>query len=316
MGIEMIQNFLTVAQQVAILFVLIAVGFVCGKQKLLDDRIAKGLSDLVLLFATPAIIIGSFIRPFETTMLRRLLISFGLSAVFHAVGILLAFLCIRGKNRDRVDVSRFAVIFSNAGYMAFPLQEAILGEDGVFFGSAYVVVFNVILWTLGFALMAGKKEKIRPKKLLLNPGVISVVVGLTLFLSNSASFLPPIVTDSMQHLANLNTPLPMIVIGFYLSKAKISSAFADRRIIWPLALRLLVCPAICIGILALFRIDSTIAVTYTVAISTPVAAATTMFAAKYDRDTTLSVNAVSVSTLLSILTLPLFVAFAQSFFHA
>lgn len=313
---ELIRNFYAVASQVLVLFLLIAVGFVCGKSRLVNDNVSKGISDLVLYFATPAVIINSFFRPFDKSMLIKLMIAFAVSIVFHLVSGIIAYIFIKNKNIDSRLVGRFSTIFSNAGYMALPLQMAILGDIGVFFGSAYVVIFNIALWTFGLALMGGKETKITAKKLILNPGVIAIAVGLILFLSNAAKFIPSPIQSAVVHIGNLNTPLPMIIIGYYLSKSKIISAITDKNIWLPIILRLVASPAICLLLLTLLqmtplKIENTIAVSCIVAVSAPCAAATTVFSEKFNRDTALSVKLVSVSTLLSIITMPLFVALAQ-----
>ncbi|MEE0945659.1 MAG: AEC family transporter [Acutalibacteraceae bacterium] len=313
---ELLSNFGAVASQVFVLFLLIAVGFICGKTKLIDDNISKGLSDLVLYFATPAVIINSFFRPFEQSMLIKFIIAFGISVVFHVVAGILAFAFIRNKNIDSRLVGQFGVVFSNAGYMALPLQAAILGDVGVFFGSAYVVVFNVILWTYGLVFMGGKDTKITVKKLIFNPGVMAITIGLIMFLTNSSHIIPDPIKSAVGHIGNLNTPVPMIIIGYYLSKSKIITAITDSRIWLPISTRLVISPIISLVLLMLLqmsplRIENTIAVSCIIAVSAPCAAVTTVFSAKYNRDTALSVKLVSVSTLLSIITMPLFVALAQ-----
>ncbi|MBR2044054.1 MAG: AEC family transporter [Clostridia bacterium] len=313
---EMLNNFLAVAQQVLVLFILIAIGFICGKTKLINDEISKGLSDLVLYFATPAVIINSFLRPFDKSMFNKLLLAFAISIIFHLVAGAVAYTLIKNKNNDARIVSRFGIFFSNAGYMALPLQMAILGNDGVFLGSAYVVIFNIALWTYGLVLMGGKETKITASKLIFNPGVIAITVGLILFLCGIGEALPSPIKSAVGHVSNLNTPVPMIIIGYYLSKAKIITAITDKRIWLPIMSRLVISPAICLALLFLlqqtpFAVENTIAVSCIVAASAPCAAVTTVFSAKWNRDTALSVKLVSVSTLLSILTMPLYVALAQ-----
>lgn len=313
---EMLNNFIAVASQVLVLFILMAVGFICGKTKLINDSVSKGLSDLVLYFATPAVIISSFFRPFDQSMFLKLMTAFAVSIVFHVIAGVIAYIFVKNKIKDSETVARFGVIFSNAGYMGLPLQMAILGEDGIFYGSAYVVVFNVVLWTFGLVLMGEKSTKITAKKLILNPGVISIAVGLILFLFNAAQYIPAPIQNAVQHISHLNTPVPMIIIGYYLSKSKIVSAVADKRIWLPIILRLVASPAICLLLLyglkfTPFAIENTIAISCIIAASAPCAAVTTVFSEKWNRDTAISVKLVSVSTLLSIVTMPLFVALAQ-----
>lgn len=304
---EFYHHFLTVANQVLILFLLVSLGYICGKKKIISETAAEGFSSIALYFSTPAAIICSFIRPFEKAKLTNLGFAFLISIVFHLVAIGFSFL-IKQKTQDEEKVSRFALIFSNAGFMAIPLQLALFNADGAFYGSAYVVIFNVMIWTVGLVIMGGK---LTLKKLLLNPGTIGVCIGLIIFLSNIHQVLPSSATTTAQHIANLNTPVPMIVIGYYLSKLDLVKAIVDKRIYFPLFLRLVVCPAICILLLWIVKMDSEVAVPLIVAAACPVAASTTMFTVKFSRDVDLSVKLVSVTTLFSIITLPLCVALTQ-----
>lgn len=312
----MINNFLTVSTQVIVLFILIAIGFICGKVKIINDSTSKSISSICLYFSTPAVIINSFFRPFDSSMLINLFIAFSIAIVFHAIAIGIAYIGAHDKNLNSDIVKKYGVIFSNAGFMSLPLQLAILGNEGVFYGSAYVVIFNIIAWTFGVALMGGKGGKITPSKLIFNPGVIGIVIGLIIFLLNIAKFVPSPIQSAVAHISNLNTPLPMLIIGYHLSKAKIISAITDKRIWVSILLRLVFAPFVSLLILYLLKftplqIENTIAVASIIAASAPCAAFTTIFSEKYNRDTSLSVKLVSVSTLFSIITMPVFVAFAQ-----
>ncbi len=313
---ELMQNFGSVATQVAVLFILIAIGFICGKTKLINDNVSKGLSDIVLYFATPAVIIKSFLRPFDQAMFTKLMIAFAISIVFHLVAGVLAYSLLKSNIEKERCVSRFGVIFSNAGYMALPLQAAILGNDGIFFGSSYVVIFNIALWTYGLALFGGKETKITAKKLVFNPGVIAIIIGMIIFLCGIGNAVPTPISSAIEHISSLNTPAPMIIIGYYLSKSKILTAISDKRAWLPIATRLILTPAVCFAILYALKftslaIENKIAVSCIIAASAPCAAVTTVFSEKFNKDTQLSVRLVSVSTLLSILTMPLYVALAQ-----
>lgn len=314
----MIDNFLTVASQVLVLFILIAAGFICGKTKIINDHVSKGLSDIAVYFSTPAVIIASFFRPFNSSMFVNWVIAFAVALVFHLIAIGTAFLGAHDKNKSSDSIKKFGVIFSNAGFMSLPLQMAILGDDGVFYGATYVVVFNIIVWTFGVILIGGKEANVTLIKILLNPCVISIAVGLILFLFNLSKYIPSTVSSAVTHIGNLNTPLPMFIIGYHLSKAKIVSAITDKRIWVSIVLRLVGAPLASIILLYLLKftplaIENTLVVSCIIAASAPCAALTTIFSEKYGKDTTLSVRLVSVSTLLSIFTMPLFVALAQAF---
>lgn len=305
-GICVTESFLTVAQNVLTLFILIAIGVVCGKVKLLNDAAVKACANLVLYIATPCVIIKSCIREFDPAMLWGFLVVIAAALVNHGVLILVARLVFRDREEDRRRVLRCATVFSNAGYMAIPLQQALLGDEGVFYCAAYVIVFNVFLWTYGVLEMSGDKTALSAKGILLNPGVIAVAVGLVLFLLSVP--VPALVQDAIGHMAALNTPVPMLIVGYYLGQTNLPQALRDRRSYLSLALRLVVMPLVALGLLLLCGVRGNLLTSLMICISTPVATACTMFATRYDRQPLLSVNLVSVSTLLSVVTMPVLLA--------
>ena len=307
----MAQNFLTVAEQVAVLFLLIGTGAVFGKAKLINDVSVRSLADIALYLATPCVIVRSFQREISAEIFEGLMIALLAAVGIHLLGILIAHLCLRNKEDNKRAVMRFAAVFSNAGYMALPLQQAILGDDAVLFGAAYVAVFNLFMWTYGVWVMGPKGQRLSLKKALINPGVIAVAVGLVVLLGGIK--LPTIISAPIDHLANLNTPIPMLVIGYYLSQADVKAALRDRSVYLTMAMRLLLMPVLTFGIMYLLGVRGVVLVSSVVAASAPAATATTMFAAKYNRDPLSSVNVVVLSTLLSIVTMPLIVGAAKMF---
>lgn len=306
----MIQNFLTVGEQVLILFVLIAIGFLCGKIKLLNAQSVKSINDLVLYIVCPCVILKTFMRDFEADMLTGLLVSAAVAVFVHMFATLIAYLVFRGNENTKNKVYRLAVVFSNCGFMSLPLQQALLGDDGAFYGAVYIAIFNIAVWTLGVCMSSGDKNSLSPKKVSLNPSIIAVVIGIVIFVLSIP--VPEIISEPIGYLAAMNTPLPMIIIGFYLSQSKIIEAFTDIKGFISVGLKLIIVPLVTLGVLMLCGIHSTVLIACVIASSAPVAATTTMFAAKFGNDTSLSVNLVTLSTLLSIITMPLIVGFAQA----
>ena len=306
----LVENFLIISQQVLVLFILVAVGFLCGKKGLIDDVASKKLTDIVLYVVTPCVMISAFQREFSVELVGKIIIAAVCAALIHAGSILLAKLIFHDKNESRKKVLRFSVIFSNCGFVSLPLQKAILGDEGWFYGSIFVAVFNIFLWTYGLVSMSGDRRQLSVKKLVFNPGIVGVAVALILFLCRIN--LPEILSLPVDYLAALNTPLPMLIIGYYLSKANFKAAFTDAGIYIAMGVRMVLIPLIALGLMLLFKIDSTIIVAFTIAGSAPTAATTTMFSAKYDRDVELSVGVVASTTVISLVTMPLVTALAQT----
>lgn len=309
----MLESLLIVAQHVGILFALMAVGFICNKRQLVSETGVKGFVEVLVLIVTPCVIVQAFQRPFEAHLLKGLGWALALAVLAHALGILASTLLFRGKDRRRVSVLRFATTFSNAGFMGIPLEYALLGNDGVFFGAVYVAVFNVVCWSWGLVTMCGSLGEIRTRALFVNPGTLGIALGLPFFLFSW--HLPAVVASPVKMLADLNTPVAMLIIGYYLANASFGAVLRTRAAWVSAALRLLLLPAAVLGAVWLCRPgDATMCVAIVTAASAPVAAMTSMFAAKYARDVELSVGLVSGTTLLSILTMPPIVGFAMWLF--
>ena len=307
------QNLATVAAQVGVLFALMAVGAVCRRVRLVDEPAVKGIVNVLLLVVTPSLIVDSFQRPFDSSMMHGFFWAFAIASFAHVAIILLARLFSRGDDRSR-PVLRLAMVFSNAGFMGIPLEQAILGAEGVFYGIVYVVVFNFFMWSWGLYEMRGAGDGWRWRSLrpmLVNPGTVGIAIGLPLFFASVS--LPAILKTPISLLAGLNTPLAMLVIGFYLAGADFRRVVRMPSAYLAAAVRLLVYPLAMVALLFPLRahFPREMMLALVTAASAPVAAMVSMFASKYERDVDLSVGLVSGTTLLSILTMPPVIAFAM-----
>ena len=312
----MLDGFMLTAQQVGVLFALMAVGYVCRKTNFLSDAFVKGCVNLLLLIVTPCLIVHVFQRPFTETVLANLGLALGVAFAAHLIGIVFAEICFRRIDDRQRGVLKFATVFSNGGFMAIPLEYALLGADGAFYGAIYVVMFNLLCWTYGLKVMCGHLKDMNRRILFINPGTVGIAIGLPLFLTSTT--LPVILHDPIKYISDLNTPLAMIVIGFYLADARFAAYFRCVPALVASALRLIIIPAlVLVGLVALrgMNLDSTMAIALTASASAPVAAMDTMFASKYGRDVDVSVGLVAVTTILSIVTMPILVGISMWFFR-
>ena len=312
----MLDGFILTAQQVGVLFALIAVGYVCRKANFFSDACVKGCVNLLLLIVTPCLIVHVFQRPFTGTALANLGLALAFAFAAHLIGIVFAEICFRRTDERQRGVLKFATVFSNGGFMAIPLEYALLGPDGAFYGALYVVMFNFLCWTYGLKVMCGHLKDMNRRILFINPGTVGIAIGLPLFLTSTT--LPVILHDPLKYIADLNTPLAMIVIGFYLADARFSAYFRCVPALVASALRLVVIPALVLSGLVAARgmhLDPTMAIALTASASAPVAAMDTMFASKYGRDVDVSVGLVAVTTILSVATMPLLVGISMWFFR-
>ncbi len=299
-----------VATQVIVMFLLIAVGYICDKVGLVTKRGIKQMTDIVLLIVSPAVIIQSYNQEFDPNLAKNLGIAFVYATIAHAGMIVFSRFLFSKKNPGKYNIDRVCSIYTNSGFMGIPLILSVLGEEGVFYGSAFLALFNITLWTQGVAAIKGRqKEKAKPaaiaKQLLLNPGVIGILIGFLIFFTPIS--LPDPVGQAVGHIANLNTPLAMIVIGTYIARSNILQALKEIRIYYTSLIRLVVFPLLMIPIYLLLPSDSLVYLTNFIAMACPAAAATSMLAAKYGGDAIYASKIIAISTVLSVLTIPLMV---------
>lgn len=308
----MLSNLLTVGTQVLILFAMIAMGFALSKTKMVNEAGVSGMTNTLLWAVTPCLVIETFCRSFEPD----LAISLGIFALASALGILfaagLAYLLYHRVFGKDAPIMTFASTFSNCGFMGLPLAEALFGADGVMFASIFLVVFNVSQWTYGYAFLSG--GKMSAKKLLVNPGIIGLLLGLPLFIFSVQ--LPGPVTQILSSVADLNTPLAMIVIGCHLANTNLIKALSDKRVYAVCGLRLLLAPALSLLLVWLLPIplNSVALSVLCIELAAPTAATSVLIGTLCGHDGELPSRCVAISTILSLLTLPVISAVCQYVF--
>ena len=318
------ENLVTVARQVAILFVLMGFGAGMRKAGFFRENAIDGIVNILILVVTPCLIVDVFQRPYDPGQLRSLGIAFALAVLVHLALIALARLVVRHRSEDVRRPLLLAAVFSNAGFMGVPLEQAVLGDDGVFYGVVYVVVFNLFMWSWGYHIMKNEERRVMSVDgktphssffnlhSVVNPGTVGIALGAPLFFLSVK--LPAVIAVPVHHMANLNTPLAMIVIGYALAGAEFGAVLRTGAVYVAAAVRLVICPLLVIAALFPFHrsLDRNMMLALVIAASAPVAAMVSMFATKFRRDVDTAVSVVSGTTLLSILTMPVVIALAMS----
>ncbi len=320
---DFLTSFLAVAEKVGLLFLIIILGFFCQRIKVLTEEANKSMGDIVMYFVTPCVIINAFSGTlYSKTEILSVLKNIGVVALIatgiHIAMILTVHFVFRFSDEDRRRLMRFAAVFSNAGFIALPLAQALIDtptcHEGALYAAVYLAVFNIALWTWGLIDMSGDKKGMNIKKILLNPGIIGVVVGMIFFTSplySEGLQMPGMLQEAISAMGALNLPLPMLMVGYYLGKADLLAAFKDKWSYFCIALRLLVFPLITLALLWLFGVRGNVLTVSVIGASAPVGATATIFSAKFGRNTELSVRLVSLSTILSMITMPLIIGLTQ-----
>lgn len=306
----MLHDFLIVAGQVLTLFLMMGVGFFLAKRGRLDDRTLSQMSYLLLYIVAPCVVIDALLATENSPELTHsiLLCAVALLATYAANMILSTPLYPR-TGADTRDTLRFAIIYGNTGFMGLPLVQGVLGSEAMIYCTVTLAIFNIATWTHGAVLMGGKAN-LSVKKAILNPGVIGCVIGFFFFFSGVT--VPSPVATAVGYLADLNTPLAMVVIGGQMAAADFGATFRRPTLYVVSAVKLLVVPLFNALILLPFHLEGVCYSTLVILAACPTAGLTSMFAQTFRRDTAIAAQSVSLTTLLSILTLPLIALLARA----
>lgn len=304
-------------KQIIVMFILVGVGFLCGKTGLIDKDTNSKLSSLVLEVVNPVLIFMSYQKEFDKALLAGLGMSFALGFASYIVMIALTALLYRKDHSDKAVAEQFAGIYSNCGFMGIPLINGLFGSEGVFYLTGYVTVFNIMVWTHGVILFGGKGTKTSLKKVITSPAIIAVMAGLVSFLLRAllsgVSFPLPMITaaetvmSAAEYIGDMNTPLAMICAGVTISGTKMKSCLREPAVYKAALLRLIVCPLLFLLIFRWLPVPKTVFMTVLMAAGCPAAATGTMFALRYKKCPELSAVIFAATTLLSAITLPLIV---------
>lgn len=301
--------------QTIIMFLMILIGYVIFKTHLADHEGNKTVSNILLLVVTPAMLMDTlFSMKYSVRILQGLMVAIALGFVSHFAVIAITGLFLRKKDNDpEIGMERYLAVYSNCCFMGIPLVSSVYGAEAVLYMTGYMIAFNVLTWTHGLIEITGKTSFEKVWKGLLSPTVVCTVIGIVVFV-----FQIPIeahVLRAISYIGAMNTPMGMIVAGIVLAETGLGGIWKKPRIFLVTALKLFVAPAVTFLLLILARkvigISDELFYAILIPAACPAATTGTMMALRYDKDFEFSSQVFVVSTLLSMLTIPLLISAAR-----
>jgi predicted permease len=305
--------FFTVLDQVVIMFLLMATGYLVLKIGILNENSCKSLTRMLLLVVAPIVIVYSFQIKFNMSLLQGLLIAAASAAGAHFLGILLGYFVFNKHSTDdeHRTILRFSTVYSNCGFVGIPLLAAIIGTKGVFYASVYMAVFNIFTWTHGVALFSGKADKKNLLKLVLNPNIIAITIGILFFCLSVK--IPFLIYDGMKYIFNMNTPLAMIVIGARMAQIDPRTLLTDHMV-WPgVLMKNIIVPVLALFVLHFSGVSGVLLLACLIPIACPVAGNAVLIPDMFGVDTKFATKLMSLSTLFSVVSIPLLVYIVTTF---
>ncbi|WP_077611334.1 AEC family transporter [Clostridium sp. Marseille-P2415] len=296
---------LTICNQIIILFVLMAIGFFLSKKGIIDNNGSGQMTTLLCYIVLPCTILYSFQMEFREDMLQNFLLMCLITAGIHAAGILITFPLFNKKNvpdKEKRTVLRFSSVYSNCGFMGLPLLEALVGQNGLFYGAAFNSIYGLFLWTHGLLLFSGKADKKAILKAIINPNILASIIGLFLYCFSIS--LPRPLYLSVKYLAQMNTALSMIVIGTTMTQISFRKLFSGFSAWIGVLMRNMVIPLTSLLILYKVGVRGELLLSSLIPAACPVAGFAVIFSKFVGRDVVFPSKIMTLSTLSSLITMP------------
>ena len=298
---------------------LLFVGFICFKCKIVDQAGNKAFSSILLLVIQPAAILLVYHENEFTAERARLLgIAFIAAIASHIIMIAISRLVFTNKNNVNIGIDQFSVVYSNSGFIGIPLISATIGSEGVFFLSAYIAIFNLFLWTHGASSIKGSFSFKNIKKGIFSPVFLITMLAIVMYFMR-LEFQEDSVLRSIEELifrcvgflANTMTALAMLVAGLSIAQVNIIKMITKLRTYWIVFVKGIIVPLTITFVMYLFNVDTTVALTMIIAAACPTAIGGAMMAMNYDKDYKYATEIFAISTILAIITIPAVVIIAE-----
>ena len=307
------------------MFFLVAAGAILKSTGILKDD-AKGiLTDLVLYFFLPCNIINSFRMEFNLDILRKFAVVLAISLVVQFVSYVLSKLLYNHVPKELKRVMQYCTIVSNSGFLGLPIAEAIYGAEGMMYASIFIIPMRVMMWSAGIACFTESPDmKSVVKKLVFHPCIVAVYIGLGLMIFQNPlnqiysavlgcgiPLLPELVKvligaldKGIRSAGGCTTAMTMVLIGMMFSGMSLRSMI-DKNTMFISALRLVVMPAIVFAACHFTGIDPFLAGVCTIITGMPAGSTSAILAAKYGCDYKFATKCIVISTLLSLVSIPI-----------
>lgn len=304
-----LDNLKTIALQVFILYLMAGVGFVTDKVGLFKQSDGKRLIDLIFNVVLPIAIINTFIKmEYTPSHVKGLVVAFVCAIATHIFGALISLFTFKKQNVNLRGIYHYATVFSNASFLALPLAQSVIGEEGIFI-ARYTWRYLIYLHLLTVSMKYRAEKQNRLEKLIFNPGSISVIIGLPLFFLKFKA--PYVIEYPLQMISNCNSPLAMIVFGTFLANSNFKNLIKKKELYFVSFLRLVFIPVCMLLLFKMFNVNGDLLVAMTISAAAPTATNTAMYAAKYDNDAALGSELAAQSSVLSVISMPVIVALAS-----
>lgn len=298
----------TLTNQIAMMFLVIALGLFLKKIKFYGDDFVDSLGQLLFMVINPLTIFASFVNQYSPQKAKELFISLGLAALSASLNIIIAEILFHNK---KYYMEKFATIVNNCGFFGLPIVISVFGQSAVFYAASYIAVNTIIQFTYGSYLMSGDKKTIGLKKIITNSSIVAFLAGMFFFFTRIP--VPSIITTTISSLSSLMGPICALIVGSSLAGTNLKALKNDLLDILVILVRLIIVPLLTVYIFK-YVDNNMFVLKFTLLINAcaPSGTSTAVFARLYNRDYEKAARLVCICTLLCGLTMPFVTSIAMN----
>ena len=299
-------SFFNMVDVQTILFIYLAIGFFCCKRGIFTNEVRDKLTDFVVFITLPCMIFESFNMTFSLEALEQGAVALLIALAMAMVALLLGKVLYNRFPYEEKSILQYGTLVSNSGFAGLPVVSGAYGDEGLFLGSLFIIPTRILMWSAGISLFTQADSKDAFKKVMTNPGIIAVELGLVRMLLQIP--LPHFLDTAVDNLGACTSPLAMALVGAILADVPLKTVI-DLRGFYLVAVRQLLLPGLCLASLALLGVDP-LTVGVSVALTgMPIGSTTAILAQKYGANAQFASKCVFLSTLTSLVTVPILTLF-------
>ncbi|MDO5331520.1 MAG: AEC family transporter [Bacillota bacterium] len=294
------------AKAVLKIFIMVALGFVAAKAKILTKEVSDGAAKILINICCPVLAMTSFFREYDPSLVKGLLLSVLFGLLYYAAGIGLGYVFVKKDNPNK-EVERIAIMYQNIGFIGLPIAQMILGADGVIYTAVHLALFQFVFFSHGILVFSGKVDKKSLLKTFKSPCILCALAGLIIFLFRIP--VPEILSASLNSVGSCATPLGMMIAGGIIARSDMKAVMKNARTYLICALKLLALPLIIIALGKIFSVPEAVAISAIISAGCPQASFDVIYAEMYGKNSAYASGIFSLGTLVCMITIPLLVAF-------
>ena len=287
------------------LFLMILLGLFLKKTGIIDDNGVRCLTDLCMDVIIPCNTIKSCLVDFDTAEMQACWWILLVSVLMQFVGIILNRFLFNRFNEQQKKVLQYCTIVSNGAFLGNPVAEGIYGNIGLLYSSIFLIPQRMVIWSVGTSYFVSGETTDRKKvirNVLTHPCLVAVYIGLLIMVTKIQ--LPAFMTLTIKSIGNCNSAVTMMIVGTILADVKFSTII-NKSTLFISLLRLVLLPLVAFGLSTVCGLEHAAAGVCVIMVGMPAGATAAIFAARYNSDAPFATKCVVLSTLLSMITIPI-----------